>query len=177
MSGIKDSRKAWDGDNMGFGKHTYEAVDPDTINPADYATNLRGEEQHFGDIRQYNSAYNEKHVDNDVDLNWLGRIGTVFETKGEGIEGMYVVTSLPVVKAPTVFCRVVKVTPVDRVDPENPKAQYEFATEDKEEILLSCTDLGVTVTAENLFLQVDTRLLKKGSVDKHQRARLTKKHD
>lgn len=155
--------REWDPNTMGYGKHDFRHIDPSTINPSDFARNLRGEEQHFGDVRQYNSAYNEKHPENDLDLDWLGRVGTVFETEAEGYEGFWHVTNMPTVQAPDVFCRAVKVT-----DPEEDP-------EGREEQKIPCVALGVTADIDNKYRQVKSRLMKKGAVDRTQRVRLTKK--
>jgi hypothetical protein len=154
--------KNWDPETMGFNKHDYRSIDPDTVNPDDYAKNLRGEEQQFGDVRQYNSAYNQKHPENDLDLDWLGRVGTVFTTEASGFEGIWHVTNMPVVRAPQVYCRAVKVD-----TPESPPSG--------EEVMISCTDLGIVADTDNLYPQVSSKLLKRGSVTREQRVRLTKK--
>jgi len=160
---VADNRTNWDPETMGHGKHTYRHINPETINPEDYARNLRGEEQHFGDIREYNAGYNEKHPENDLDLDWLGRTGTIFETEAEGFAGLWHVTNMPAVKAPDVFCRAVKIS-----NPDEPP-------EGKEEVTIPCVALGVAVGQDNKYLQVKSRLLKKGAVDKAQRIKLTKK--
>lgn len=155
-------RIAWDPNTMGFGKHDYRSIDPDTVNPDDYARNLRGEEEHFGDVREYNSAENEKHPENDTDLDNLGRVGTVFETEVEEFQGTWMVVQMPVVKAPGVWARCARVDedgePVEGTQTE-----------------ISTVELGCTVDERNYFKQVKTKLLKKGKVDKSQRERLTKK--
>jgi hypothetical protein len=165
MSGeIKEQeRRAWDPDNMGFNKHSYRHIDPETINVEDFATNLRGEEQHFGDVRQYNSAYNEKHPENDVDLDDLHRVGSVFETEATGFEGIWHVTNLPIVRSPEVFCRAVKLN------------KPEDLPEGKEEVTIPCVELGCSVNRDNLFVLVRTKLLKRGNVSRTQRVKLTKK--
>jgi hypothetical protein len=145
---------------MGFGKHDFHHIDPSTINVEDYAQNLRGEEQHFGEVRQYNSAFNEKHPENDTDLDWLGRLGTAFETDAEGHAGTWTVTNMPVVKNPTVFCRATRTVDGNLEGPEQ---------------VISCVDLGCAVDNTNQFKQVRTKLLQKGKVDRTQRERLTKK--
>jgi len=155
--------KNWDPATMGFNKHDYRSIDPDTINPNDYARNLRGEEQQFGDVRQYNSAYNEKIEGNDLDLDWLGRVGTVFETQASGFEGIWHVTNMPVVRAPQVYCRAVKVD-----TPDSPPG-------DGEEVMISCIDLGIVANTDNKYEQVLSKILKRGSVTREQRVRLTKK--
>ena len=162
---MAEGKKAWNPDTMGYGKHEYHHIDKDTVNPEDYAVSLRGEEKHFGAVRQYNSAYNEKHEENDCDLDWLGRLGTVFETNAEGYEGIWHITNMPVVKTPIVFCRAVKVGSKD-----------EEPGEDGEEVTLSCVELGCAVGADNLYLQVRTKLLKRGAVDRKQRLRLTQRN-
>lgn len=159
----KEANKAWDPDKMGYGKHDFHHIDPETINVNDFARNLRGEEQHFGDVRQYNSAYNEKHPENNLDLDWLGRVGTIFETEAPGFEGMWHVTNMPVVNSPLIYCRAVKISTQDE-DPEG-----------KQEVQIPCVELGSVVDEENLYKQVKSVLIKKGAVDRTQRVRLTKK--
>jgi len=145
---------------MGYGKHTYTVVDPDAINVEDFAVNLRGEQQHRGDVREENTAYNEKSADNTVTLDLLSKIGTIFTTEAEGIEGMYEVVAMPTVRSPEVFCRVVPVEPQERSDR---KAQF-FPTSEVV-IELSCVELGCAVDVGNKFRQVRGEILAKG---KHQ---------
>lgn len=156
-------KKAWDSDKMGYGKHEFHHIDPDTINVNDFARTFNGDENHFGDVRQYNSAYNEKHPDNDVDLDWLGRVGTIFTTEAEGFEGMWYVTNMPTVRAPHVYTRCVKIE-AEEDDPEG-----------RDEVEISTRDLGCIANDENLYEQVVTKLVKKGSVTREQRIKLTKK--
>lgn len=156
-------KKAWDSEKMGFDKHDYHHIDPSTINVDEFARSLRGEETHFGDIRQYNSGYNEKHEENDLDLDWLSRVGTVFTTEAKGYEGLWKVSNMPIVHAPHIYCRAVKVE--DAKD----------SIEGKEEVEISCTSLGCSVNPENLYEQVRSKLVKKGSVAREQRERLTKR--
>lgn len=158
-----DHRKAWDPENHGYGKHDFQHIDPDTINVDEAARSLRDEEQHFGDVRQYNSAYNEKHPENNLDLDWLGRVNTIFETDAPDYAGIWIVTNQPTVKAPVVYARCVKLESEDD-DPEG-----------KDEVVISCVALGSQVNEENEFLQVRSKILKKGSVNRKQRMRLTKK--
>lgn len=160
----KHERKAWDADTMGYGKHEYHLIDPETINVNEFARSMNGEEKHFGDVRQYNSAYNEKHPENDVDLDWLGRVGTIFTTKAKGIEGTWFVTNMPVVRAPSVFARCVRIENEDD-DPTG-----------REEVEINTRDLGCIVNDENLYEQIVTKLVKKGSVTRKQRIKLTKKN-
>lgn len=158
---LKSDRKAWDATTMGFGKHKYQSIDPDTINPEDYAVSLRGEEKQFGDVRQYNSAFNEKHPENDTNLDWLARTETEFETDAEGYQGHWRVTNMPVVRRPEVYSRVT------RVDPEGNLVG--------EETEIPCSLLGVAVDRNNLFAQIRTKMITKGKVDREQRLRLTKR--
>lgn len=153
-------KTAWDAETMGFGKHQFHFIDPETVNPEDYARKLEGEEQHFGEIRQYNSAFNAKHPETNVDLDWLSRIGTVFETDAEFFAGTWVVTGMPVVKAPTTFCRVKAYVGEEPMGPE---------------VSIPCAALGCAVDEQNYFAQVKTRLVQRGKVDRDQRARLTRR--
>jgi len=156
-------RKAWDADTMGYDKHTYHHIDPSTINVLDFATSLRGEESHFGDVRQYNSAYNEKHPENNIDLDWLGREGTIFSTEAKGYEGMWKVVNVPTVRSGSVYCRAMKIE------------SQEDTSEGKEVKEISCMELGCTANEENLYEMVVTKLVKKGSVTRDQRIKLTQK--
>lgn len=155
--------REWDPNKMGFGKHDFRSIDPSTINPEDFARRLHGEETAFGDVRQYNSAYNEKHPLNDVDLDWLSRIGTEFETDAPGLEGVWRVSNLPVVHTPTVYIRCT------RFVEDGPLS----ANEEEREV--SAVDLGCQQGADNLFKQIKTKLMGKGHVTREQRERLTKK--
>lgn len=60
------NKAAWDPETMGFGKHSYRQLDVDTANAEDFAVDLRGEQQHRGDVREYNSANNEMHDGNSL---------------------------------------------------------------------------------------------------------------
>jgi len=155
-----DKRKAWDADKMGYGKHTYTHVDPDAINVEDFAVDMRGEQQHRGDVREENTAYNEREADNSVTLDLLSKIGTIFSTEALGLEGMYEVVMMPVVRSPEVFCRVL---PVQHQKRQDQKAQY-LATSEVV-IEMSCVDLGCAVDSDNKFKQVKGQILHKG---KHQ---------
>lgn len=165
---MTDLRKAWDPETMGYGKHDYRHIDPDTVNVAEYAKDMRGEQAHLGDVREYNSADNQKHPENDVSLDWFSRPGTVFETDAEGYQGIWMVTNQPVVKSPETFCRARRAVEIDGEWKE--EAQYASAEE-----IISCVVLGCAVGRDNLFEQVKTKLLRKAKVDKSSRDRLTKK--
>ena len=149
-------RTPFDPETMGFGKHDYQAIDPDTVNPEKYATDLRGEEKHFGDIRQYNAMMNEKHPENDVDLDWLSRMGTIFRTEAEDYEGEWEVVGMPLVQAPAVFAVVRR--PGEEGDPT----------------IIDCVELGVKGNRDHKYLPVKSTLVKKGDVSRRQRERLTK---
>lgn len=157
------TKTAFDPEKHGYGKHEFHHIDPDTINVNDFARTFNGDENHFGDVRQYNSAYNEKHPENDVDLDCFGRVGTIFATEAVGFEGMWHVTNMPTVRAPHVFTRAVKIDAAED-DPEG-----------REEIEISTRDLGCIANDANEYEQVITKLIKKGSVTREQRIKLTKK--
>lgn len=159
---MSSEKKAWDPNTNGYGKHDYRHIDPATINPDDYARSLRGEEEHFGDVREYNSAANNKHPENDCGLDWLGRIGTVFETDLPGHEGTWMVVKMPIIQSPKTFCRVA------RIDAEGEPLEETLTT-------ISCIELGCAVDETNHFKQVQTKLIRKGKVDRTQRERLTKR--
>jgi len=155
---FKDNRKAWDADTMGYGKHSYRHLDPDTINVEDFARDLRGEQQHTGDVREENTAYNEQSKENSISLDMLSKIGTVFRTFAEGWEGAWIVTGMPVVRSPAVYCRVRRAVKVEGI------WQEEAANASAEE-QLSCVELGCAVDVGNKFRQVRGEILVKG---KHQ---------
>jgi len=153
---FKDTRKAWDADTMGYGKHSYRHLDPDTINVEDFARDLRGEQQHTGDVREETTAYNEQSSENSISLDMLSKIGTIFETEAPGLEGTYVVVAMPVVRSPEVFTRVSRAIDVgNRTWPER----------ESEVLELSCVELGCAVDVGNKFRQIRGEILVKG---KHQ---------
>lgn len=133
----------------GYGKHEYHKIDPITVNPEDYARNLHGEEEHFGDVREYNCADNSQHPDNDMTLDWLSRIGTEFEVIDGPYKGKWKVTALPKVSVGVlwIICG---------------------------DILVPAVDLGVVADETNKFRQVVVKLKAHGVVDREQRIRLTK---
>lgn len=154
-------KRAWDPETDGFGKHSYFHVDPETVNPEDYARNLRGEEQHFGDVREFNSADNEKHPDNDVTVDDLSRPGTVVEVdRGEGDEltGEWEVVGLPTTHEGKIRAAMKK--------KNLPTVSLRY---------VDMVELGCVVDKENLFQQVATKLVSRPRLGKKQRERLTKK--
>jgi len=157
----KDVRKAWDPETMGYGKHSYTIVDPDSINVEDFAIDMRGDEQHRGDVREENTAYNERQEGNTITLDLLSKIGTVFRTEAPGIEGTYMVAAMPVVRSPEVFCRVKRAI-LDDIDAEEAMESEAF---EEEFIELSCVELGCAVDVGNKFRQIKGEILAKG---KHQ---------
>lgn len=163
---MTEHKKAWDPDTMGYGKHDYRHIDPDTVNVSDYALDLRGDVAHLGDVREYNSADNQKHPENDTSLDWLGRPGTVFETNAEGIEGVWIVSAMPVVRSPNTFCRARRIASFTEHE--------EILDSGSGEERISCVELGCAVDRTNMFKQVRTKLLRKAKVGKTQRERLTK---
>lgn len=155
---VRKKRDAWEADpNAGYGKHAYRHIDPETINPADYARAFRGEEKHFGDVREYNTASNLKHEETTLDLYDLGLLRTKFSTEAKGFEGEWVVVDFPKVVAPNIWTRVQR-----EVDGEL----------SGETVEISIVDLGVGSNAVNLFEQVITKLIKRGAIDREQRMRL-----
>lgn len=153
---------SWDPDTMGFNKHDYRHLDPTTVNVDDYAKDLREGQTNFGDVREYNSAFNTKHPENDLELDWLGRIGTIFETEAEGYEGRWMVVQMPVVHSPALFARAARIDendePIDGTLKEIP-----FLA------------LGCAVDKTNHFPQIKSHLVARGKVDRKQRERLTKR--
>lgn len=162
---MSEVKKAWDPETMGYGKHEYRHIDPETINVEEWARDLRGEQQHHGDVREYNCAANEKHPENDAGLDWLSRPGTIFETDAPGYEGTWQVSNQPIVKSPVTYCRAKKaqLTTWQTQDDWGP------------EQTISCIDLGCATDENNLFKQVRTKLIRKAEVNKHSREKLTKK--
>lgn len=164
---MSDHKKAWDPETMGFGKHEYRHLDPETVNVEDFAKDMRGEQQHFGDVREYNTGANSKHPENDVGLDWLGRPGTIFETDAPGYEGTWRVEMMPVVKSPVTYCRAIRIERSDHADGFTDPEEAKLET-------ISCIDLGCAVDETNHYKQVRTKLLRKAEVNKHSRAKLTK---
>jgi len=155
----KDLRTAWDPETMGYGKHSYTIVDPDSINVEDFAIDMRGDEQHRGDVREENTAYNERPKNNTITLDLLSKIGTVFKTKVPECPGVWMVTSMPAIRTPEVFVRATRVKSFDK---ENKEFELDPDSEEQE---LSCVELGCAVDVENKFRQVEGEILAKG---KHQ---------
>ena len=150
--------QAWNPDEYGYGKHDYRHVDPNTINVEDFAVNLRGEQKHRGDVREENTAGNEMHPENGLDLDALSKVGTIFTTEAEQWPGVWKVVRMPAVRSPNVFTRVKQVS--------GGVGGFEGSyKEEGEEIEINCTDLGVAVGPDNLFVQVKGKLIEKG---KHQ---------
>jgi len=160
----KAQREAWEArDDVGYGKHDYQKIDPDTINPEDYAQDMRGDEEHYGDVREYNSAANQKHPENNVTLDWLSRVGTVFETEAPEYLGRWMVVNMSVIRAPQIWARC------QQVDEDNNPISDEVK-------LLNTTDLGCSVEDDsNSFKQVRTIMIKKAKVDKNTMAALTQR--
>lgn len=155
------TRRDWDSldwDQIGYGKHEYREIDPTTVNPDSFLNaDERGEGLlHEGSVREYNCAKNSKAVGNDLNLDWISRVGTVFETDAAGYEGKWYVVGLPKVKAPLIYV-------VASRDPDGEKVEE-----------IPAELLGITVNSENEFLQVMSRLLERGLVGRKQRERLTK---
>jgi len=152
--------KTRDRSKEGYGKHAYNEIDPDTINPADYARTFGGEEEFFGDVREYNSAYNEKHPENNVQLDWLCRVGTSFSTEAKGFNGEWRVVDVPIVLEGKIFIVC---------------ADDEILEQGGDYIRISAVDLGLVVDEKNYFLQVKTVLIEKGKVSKDTRKKLTQR--
>lgn len=170
MSEIKvEQKKAWDPAHMGYGKHAYHKIDPDTINPEDYARGLIGEQQHFGDVREYNTGDNEKHPET-CDIDALSRIGTIFNTNATGLEGDWLIADLPAVRLPEIF-----IVARHRTEPQ--LSVYAEEKNDKDWAKaqeLSAADLGVKTCQDNLWKHVRTVVVQKGLLGKEQRERLTR---
>jgi len=157
---VARKRIPFDPETMGYGKHAYQHLDLDTVNVEDYAADLRGEEEHLGDVREYNSADNAKHSENNVTLDWLSRVGTIFETEAPEHIGRWKVVNMSVVHAPQMWARCIQ------VDEDNETMSGEVK-------LLSAVALGCCVDEDNCFMQVRTTMIKKARVDKNTMAALT----
>jgi len=147
------TKTAWDPEHSGYGKHAYREIDPSTINPADYAVDMRGEQEHKGEIREYDISLNKKHPENNMNLEWLCRVGTSFELDGK----QYQVTDVPVMRDNRITIRVT-LSPT------------------REQSEISAYDLGVVVGPDDMYKQVKCVLIQKGRVDKQTRIALTKRH-
>jgi len=152
MSKRQDDWDALDKTHWGYGNHKYREIDPSTINLEDYAQTFGGEEQFLGDVREYNSAYNEKYEGNTIQLDWLCRIGTRFRTNAPGYEGEWTTRNVPTVKDYVILVLVKNEEGVEKDIP--------------------AMALGVVVNKENMFEQVETKLMTKGAVDRIARAKL-----
>lgn len=147
------ARGVYDKETSGYGKHAYREIDPTTVNPADYAVNLWGEQEHKGEIREYDVSLNKKHPQNDISLEWLCRVGTIFKFEHK----QYTVTDVPVMREQRIFIRATR-------------------SPTKEQVELSAYDLGVVVGPDSKYKQVKCQLSKRGRVDKTTRMMLTKRH-
>jgi hypothetical protein len=156
---VKTKREAWTPDpNSGYGRHSYHHIDPSTVNPEDYARNLRGEEKHYGDVREYNTCYNEKHPDNTLDLYDLGLLLTRFTTEAPGYEGEWTVVDFPRVKAPGIWTRVRKTG--------------EDGQPEGETLEIPIVALGIAANDKNEYEPIVSKLVKRGATDREQRMRL-----
>jgi hypothetical protein len=136
-------------------------VDPDAVNPEEYAHNLRGDQQHFGDVREYNSALNERHPETTMVLEDVARMGTIFETDAIDYQGLWMIVEMPRVESPYSYARVSRVD-----DNKEPIGDVQDIRTDL---------LGLAVNRQNLFEQVKTVIKHKGQVGREQRERLTKR--
>lgn len=152
------ARTPWDPNTMGYGRHPFRHIDPTTINPEDYAQGLRGEEKHMGDVREYNTAYNEKHPETNMDLYDLGLMGTRFTTTAEGMEGVeWEVVEFPHVNGTSI---------TTKVRPMVEGGEMELRVVDT-------VSIGLVVNDKNLFEQVVTKITKRGMIDREQRKALS----
>lgn len=137
-------------------KREYQHIDPLSVNMEAYARDLYGEQMHHGDIREYNTADNPKHPDNDATVEWLGRPGTIFTTDAPGYEGKYTVVDLP---------RVVKFklsAVVQKADVIAPSI-----------VLIPMDVLGVVSDDKNLMAQVVTKVIHKPQIGKESRKKIS----
>lgn len=163
-------RKAWDPSSMGYGKHAYRRLDPLTVNPQDFATGLRGEEQYFGDVREYEVAFNQKNPESTFSLDWAGRIGTVFSTNVEPYAGIWMVVDMPLVKSPTVFVRASR---VEKFNPEECEKNLKGrgpVLPGGEIVAMSAVDLGLMVDEKNFYREACTKMLYRGILSRDQKA-------
>ena len=149
------ARAAWDPENQGYGKHDYRHIDLEQVNVADWAQDMRGEQQHHGDVREINTAFNHVSEENELSLDLLSRVGTVFNTEAEGWEGLWKVTRLPSVRSPDVFCRATRID--ESKGPSGPEGSL---VGEEEEIPM--VELGCAVGLDNMFKAVCNKLVKKG---------------
>lgn len=168
---------SWDVDisSIGYGKHAYRKIDPDTINPEEYAVSLRGDQMFKGEVREYNSANNLKPEGN-ADIDDLMVIGSIFKTEAPEWEGTWIVTDIPRVRTPRIYI------PARRCSlDESYKDLYQKSQSFEHRVLRNTFDvpkgteeipaelLGLMVDENNEYVQVRTTLLKRGTLDRNMR--------
>jgi hypothetical protein len=152
---VRKNDGKYDRTTMGYGRHGYKHLDVSAINPADYATSMRGEEEHLGDVRQYNAAYNEPNEKMDVSIDWLCRVGTIIRTQATEWKGEWVVRGIPNLKDGVVHAVLSRTLESDDI------------------LEISCAELGITAGTDNLYLDVETILVSKGVVGRDTREAMT----
>jgi len=159
------AKKAWVPDpDIGYGKHSYRQIDPSTVNPEDYARSLRGEEAHYGDVREYNTANNSKHPETNVDLYDCGLIGTKIEIHEGPWAGKWIMVNIPTVKSPIVYLRASKL----KLGTYTSLAE-EVQDHVSDQQLIPTNEIGLAVDEQNLYRQVKMTLIKRGLIDREQR--------
>lgn len=153
----KKTDSSWeiDPNAMGYGKHPYRSIDPTTINPEDYARDFRGDQQHMGDVREYNCSRNEKHPENKVSFDWLCRVGTTFETDAPGWLGKWRVAEVPTTKGRRIFVRCERLDAAGEVG------------------VIPADELGIVEDADHMFKQVKCLMIDRGKVARETRKEVT----
>jgi len=159
------TKSAWTPDEAqqygAYGTGEYERIDPTTIHPEDFMesalSELKGDEKHKGEVREYLVGDNLPHPETDMKLDWLARIGTVFNTDLEGLEGEWVVVRMPVIRESEVFTRAA------RRDDE--KKVVESTME-----VISAIGLGLQVGKDHNYQQTKSTLVERGVIDRCQTA-------
>lgn len=127
----------------------YLHVDPDQVNPAEWARDMGGEVTHNAEIRLVNAASNEKSEENTLIMDQLNVPETVFWTNASGLEGNWKVVGQHKVQGAEVLYQCVKCT-------------EEGEALDPTIVWVSASRIGVATNAENMFEQVAARQVKRG---------------
>lgn len=156
MAGITPQVKLdYDPETMGYGKHTFDFIDPETIDPADYLRPLRVGQVDAFTAREVCNAYNERHPNTTFDLYEGGILGSRFSTEAEGFEGQWEVVDLPKVKAPLIWLQCRQVAPTGLlVGPL---------------VLIDPVLLGIVADEANFYKQVVSKLISVGKKSREQR--------
>jgi len=144
-----------------YGTGVYERIDPTTIHPEDFMesalSELKGDEKHKGEVREYLVGENEPNPETDMKLDWLARIGTVFTTDLEGFVGEWVVVRMPVIREHEVLTRAAR-----RDDEKN--------IVESTMVEISAIGLGLQVGKDHHYQQTISKLVERGVIDRCQKA-------